>query len=57
MKCPICGNRDGGCQPEFFCITLRTNFEEYSVSYFDLHFFLVSTILIFHAAKYDMQGK
>ncbi|KAM0905017.1 hypothetical protein ACQ4PT_017654 [Festuca glaucescens] len=35
MKCPICGNRDGGCQmklkkPEFFCITLHTNYEEYS---------------------------
>nr|XP_051190431.1 uncharacterized protein LOC127303766 [Lolium perenne] len=30
MKCPICGNRDGGCQPAFFCINLRTNFVEYS---------------------------
>ncbi|KAM0845729.1 hypothetical protein ACQ4PT_056168 [Festuca glaucescens] len=35
MKCPICGNRDGGCQmklkeAEFFCITLRTNYEDYS---------------------------
>ncbi|KAM0893720.1 hypothetical protein ACQ4PT_024938 [Festuca glaucescens] len=35
MKCPICGNRDGGChmklkEPKFFCITLRTNYEEYS---------------------------
>ncbi|KAM0863856.1 hypothetical protein ACQ4PT_044310 [Festuca glaucescens] len=35
MKCPICGNRDGGChmklkEPEFFCITLCTNYEEYS---------------------------
>jgi hypothetical protein len=41
MKCPICGNRDGGChmklkEPEFFCITMRTTFEEYSVSYFDM---------------------
>ncbi|KAM0865882.1 hypothetical protein ACQ4PT_042984 [Festuca glaucescens] len=35
MKCPICGNRDGGCHmklkdAEFFCITMRSNFEEYS---------------------------
>ena len=44
MKCPVCGNSDGGCdkKPEgakFFCITLRSRFEEYSVDFFLFHLF------------------